>query len=435
VTLRRLALPAATTAALLIAAAPAATAAPVGVTPPSGATTAAQAAAGWLATQLVDGNHLNFGTDLNIGGTTDAILAFDAAGVGQASAAKATAWLAGAGILTQYVGDGTTRSIAGAAAKAMLVAHAQGIPVTSFGGRDLRAALLARLATSGRFPDLVPAGQFDSSSVFNQSVEVLALSQDSAGAPAAAVSALTAAQCPDGSFPFAFDDPTCAPDADTTGLAVQALVAVGQTAAAGRALDRLAKMQEPDGGFKSADFVPAQGDPIPGVENSNTTGLVAQALRAGGQGTAADKAVTFLLGLQVGCGGPAAARGAIAFTPKGAIDAGAAAATAQAIPGVVGVPVNEISSAGAIATAPRLACAPPTTVPPTTAPPTTTPPTTTPATTASLPGAAAPGGGGGLANTGSPVGVLSVLAVALLGVGIGLVRAGRRRASRALPAR
>src|SRR5262249_23117113 len=152
-------------------------------------TASAPAAAGWLATGLVDGNHLETsfnGTSFpDQGLTADAVLAFDAAKVGQDAAARATTWLAGQ--VTAYVGDGTTESYAGAHAKLALVAEAQGLNPEAFGGRHLLTELRALRAPSGRFSDTSQFGDF--SNGFSQSLAILALHRaGGSGAPAAAVS-------------------------------------------------------------------------------------------------------------------------------------------------------------------------------------------------------------------------------------------------------
>jgi hypothetical protein len=385
-----------------------------------GATTTepAPAAAGWLATRLVDGNHLEVSFDgqsfPDAGLTADAILAFDGAGVAQSAAAAATTWLAGAATLSGYIGDGDAESYAGAHAKAALVALAQGLDPTDFGGRDLLAELRDLQATSGRFSDRSQFGDFSNS--IGQSLALISLDRaGGTGAPAAAVAYLVGSQCDNGGFPLNFEQPQCTVDPDSTAFAVQALLAVGQDGPAGEALDYLGSIQAADGGFGGSGPTAA--------ENSNSTGLVVPALRAGGRDAAADRAVGYLLARQVGCGGQPVDQGAIAYDTTPFTVATAVRATAQAVLGLSGTGLAQVSASGAAADAPRLACAPPTTVPPTTVPPTTQPPTTAAPT---APGAGA-GGGGSLPATGTPVGVLSGVAALLLVSGAGLVLIGRRR--------
>jgi len=78
------------------------------------------AAAGWLARQLTDGDHFEvaFGPDVfpDQGLTIDAVLAFAAARTSDSFGARATTWLARPDIMLGYIGDGGTESYAGATA-------------------------------------------------------------------------------------------------------------------------------------------------------------------------------------------------------------------------------------------------------------------------------------------------------------------------------
>ncbi|ACU36235.1 prenyltransferase/squalene oxidase repeat-containing protein [Actinosynnema mirum] len=342
------------------------------------------AAGGWLSRQLVGGDHLETTFDgvayPDHGLTADAVLAFAAAGVGRDSGARATAWLAKPENLPQYLGDGTTESYAGAHAKVALLAQVQGVDPAAFGGVDLITRLLARQAPSGRFSDQSQFGDF--SNGITQSLAVIALERHGS-APQAAVDYLVGQACAGGGFPQKLEQATCEPDVDTTGYAVQALLAAGKSTEAGKALDWLTSAQDANGGF--ADLSPA---PKP---NANSTGLAAQALRVGGRAAAADKAVAFLTGLQVACSGVEANRGAIAYDSTGFDASTATRATAQAVLGVAGVGLTTLKTSDN-ADAPTLKCdaqPPTTTTGPTT---TTTTSTTAPTTTsnASTPAATAP---------------------------------------------
>src|SRR6185369_9479167 len=88
----------------------------------------------------------------------------------------------------------------------------------------------------------------------------------------------------------------CDNQVDATALVEQALLAVGDQAGAKVGLDWLVSQQKADGGFtdEAVKTLP---------ENANSTGLAAQALRVGGRTAAADKAVAYLLARQVGCTG------------------------------------------------------------------------------------------------------------------------------------
>src|SRR6266545_1854331 len=305
-------------------------------------TAPAPAAATWLATQLVDGNHLETSFDgtayPDAGLTADAVLAFDAAKVEQDAAARATTWLATPDVLTGYIGNGGTESYAG------------------------------------------------------------------------------------GGFPLNFGQSVCTPDVDTTGFVVQALLAVCRTMPA-RALDWLESVQKPDGGFGGSGPTAA--------ENSNSTALAAQALRAGGRIEAADRAVAYLIARQVACTGETADCGAVAYDESGFDVATAVRATAQATPALAGVGLADVSATGAVPTGPQLACAAPTPTPTPTATATATPtvvrPTPTHTSTRAAPAGAA--GGSPLPATGTPTGALTGAAVLLLAAGGGLLVLGRQRRS------
>ena len=122
----------------------------------------------------------------------------------------------------------------------------------------------------------------------------MALARTPDGAPASAVDYLVGQQCPDNGFPLLFEQEVCVSDVDSTAMIVQALLAVEHPAAA-EGLDWLVARQHSNGGF--ADSPPTH------TVNSNSTGLAAQALRAGGRRTAADAAVDYLRQRQVGCEG------------------------------------------------------------------------------------------------------------------------------------
>jgi len=410
---------------------------PATATPASAASTAAAptttapaaAAAGWLATRLVGGNHLetsfNGSSFPDQGLTVDAVLAFDAAKVGQDAATRATTWLAGQ--VAAYAGNGTTESYTGAHAKLALVAEVQGLDPEAFGGRHLLTELRALQAPSGRFSDTSTFGDF--SNGVTQSLAILALHRaGGSGVPAAAVNFLAGSRCQDGGFPVFFGSSPCTSDPDATGFAVQALLAVGRTTPVTRALNWLVSTQQPDGGFGP---VVEKENKKTVAENSNSTALAAQALRAGGRIAAADRAVGYLVARQVGCSGAPANRGAIAYDKTGFAAGTAPRATAQAVPALAGVGLVDVSSSGAAGPAPRLACASPTPTPTSTPPPAThtAAPTATPTATATGSGGAAGGaaGGGALPATGSPTGALTGAAALLLAAGTGLVVLGRQR--------
>ncbi|GAA3211958.1 prenyltransferase/squalene oxidase repeat-containing protein [Dactylosporangium siamense] len=323
----------------LIAAAPAAASAPTVNRP--------DAAAGWLARQLVDGERFEVVFDgvayPDQGLTIDAILAFAAAKASGTNAGKATAWLARPEILTGYIGDGT-EAYAGATAKLALAVQVRGGSPAAFGGVDLITRLRGLQAPSGRFNDRSAFGDY--SNQFTQAFALLALSRTPAGAPATGATYLAGTRCADGGYPLYYDQPACVSDVDATALAVQALLAVHRPADAAPAIAWLVSRQAGDGSYTDGA----------GVVNANSTGLAAQALAVAGRPVAWLKARGFLLTLQVRCTGPAADRGAIAYTPAGFDPATAVRATAQAVPGLTGQGLAALTSAGSKAAAPVLAC-------------------------------------------------------------------------------
>jgi hypothetical protein len=360
----------------------------------------APSAAAWVAGQLVDGNHLqtiyNGTASPAPGPTADAVLALDAAKVGQDAATRATAWLLSKAVMAGYLGDGRSESYAGAHAKLALVAQAQGVDPTAVAGRDLIGELRARQAKSGRFSDKSQYGDF--SNAITQSLAILALHRAGGAAePAAAVDYLAGSRCSGGGFPQDFGKKVCVPDADATGFAVQALLVAGRTGTAGAALDWLASVQKADGGFGGSGPTAA--------ENSNSTALAALALRAGGRTAAADRAVAYLTARQVGCGGKAANRGAVAYDVKGFAAGTALLASVQAVPALAGTGLAEVSSTGAAQQAPPVDC-------------TSASPTASPATGSASPRAA----------SGPPTaGILAGVAAVLLAVAGGLVLLRRQR--------
>jgi hypothetical protein len=305
----------------------------------------ADAAAGWLARQLVDGERFEseFGGEKfpNQGGTIDAIFAFAAARASDTNAEKAITWLAKPEITTGYLGTGT-ESYAGPHAKLLLatqVLHKNG---TSFGGVNVEAGLRARLTPSGRFSDRSDFGDF--SNAFTQSLALIALDRTSGGAPASSVTFLAGTQCADGGFPQDFGQTPCVSDVDSTSMVVQALRATGDDTNAGEGTTWLAGRQNPDGGFSLGTA----------ASNANSTGLAAQTL-AGHRPVAAVKARQFLRSLQQGCSAPVANRGAISYDATGFDAATAPRATAQAVLGLTGVKFANLNGGGK-PQAPTLAC-------------------------------------------------------------------------------
>jgi hypothetical protein len=307
------------------------------------------AAAGWLARQFVDGDHL----ETDFGGTSfpdqgltiDAVFAFAAARVSGTAGAAATRWLALPDNVSTYTGGGGTESYAGPTAKLMLAAEVQGRNPRSFAGVDLRARLLDLLTSSGRFSDRSAFGDF--SNAFGQSYAIVALNRIGR-TPPSAVAFLAGQQCADGGIPLDFGVQPCAGDVDATALAVQALRSSGRTVAANQGLAWLASRQQRDGGFAALEGT--------GTPNANSTGVAGQAFADAHRVVPAVRAGIFLARLQLRCSAAAADRGAIPFDRTGFDPATATRATPQAVLGLTGVGLSRLSAAGSKSAAPVLAC-------------------------------------------------------------------------------
>jgi hypothetical protein len=334
--LRRLALP----LVALVSAAVVAVPAPAQA---AGTTDPAAGAAGWLARQLTDGDHLETefsGTKYpDQGLTIDAVLAFVAADVAGASVTKAVDWLTSPSNVSGYIGDGAAESYVGGTAKLAYLATVLGEDPTSFGGVDLVARLGDRLDASGQYKDKSAFGEF--SNVFGQALAILALSRTPGGAPTGAVQFLAGVQCADGGFPV-FYGPCDTGDPDGTAMAVQALLAGGDPTTAAEGLTwLLARQDGVSGGFAGTGT---------GGLNANSTALAAQALRASGKDSEAGRAAAFLASLQVGCAGPTEHVGAIALSrldpavPDSGFQLGnAPRATAGAVLGLAGVNLSGLT--------------------------------------------------------------------------------------------
>lgn len=401
----------------------------------------------YLEQQLIAGGHhfsVSFdGVDYpDHGVTADAVLALDAAGTGQAEAARATAWLAGD--VVGYVGFGDPAEVgAGAVAKLLNVAVAQGVDPTSFGGYDLLGTLKGLERPTGRFSDVSKYGDY--SNTFGQSFALIGLDRAGETVSTNSRAYLLAQQCPNGGFKLYMDDAGCTTDADAdpdaTAMAVQALIAVGGApAAAGDGLDYLATRQAASGGVGG-------GGPTSGV-NANSTGLAGQAFLAGGRTAPARAAVAYLTGLQYDCTFPAALRGGIAYDAAafaGTKKAGATAtpvdqdrrSTSQALLALAGTPLAAVTAAGADAVAPSFACAAPSTSPSASTQPSGSPTVTDSAgsgdedgtTDSGVDAGSAPTGS--LAQTGSDLLLPVGLGLALVLVGALAVAASRRRGAHA----
>ncbi len=306
----------------------------------------ASAAATWMASKLTDDAHAKGDQGL----TADVIMGLASADTGGAVQKKATDWLeANAGAYIESKG-GPGTVFAGGLAKLTLVAAVEHRDPKDFGGHDLVKTLTARMQENGRFTDKNPTG--DGSQQFTQSLAVLAL-QRTGGAPAKAVDFIAGSRCPDGGFPLGLGatPATCKSHMDSTGLAVQALLGSGRTAAVRPALDWLVKQQLPGGGFPDNSMGSGA------KANSNSTALAVQALAAGGRTEAAAKGVAWLRSRQVNCSAPAKDRGAVGFLEPKA-DGMALRATAQVVPALAGRSLAQVDAADSAPDLEKITCVP-----------------------------------------------------------------------------
>ncbi|MGI5502556.1 LPXTG cell wall anchor domain-containing protein [Lentzea sp. CA-135723] len=300
----------------------------------------------WLAAQFVGGSHLLKGPDLvDPGLTADGVYALAAAGVGRSTAAQAAAWLGEPDQMLALVGDGDAESYVGGLVKLALVAQTLGTDPHSFAGVDLLERLGPLQEESGRFRDRTDP-EWDQTNAFTQALAIIVLKRagESFEKPLAYQ---VSTQCPDGGFPIAFGQATCKSDVDGTAMVLQALLAAGEKSAAPKALTWLVGQQQADGGFPAATA----------GSNANSTGLAVGALVAGERGAAADKAVAYLKSLQVGCSGPDAQRGGVAYDAAGFELYPAIRATTQAMLGLARVSLADVSAASATPGVPAIDCA------------------------------------------------------------------------------
>jgi hypothetical protein len=326
-------------------------------------TNRSDAAAGWLGRQLTSdhvifNDEFSF---VDYGLTADVVLALDSAGVGKVAARKATKQLKVHA--PEYTGDTAFENhagfYAGSFAKLLNVAAAQNADPRHFGGSD-RNNLIASLRSlecgsgkrascpasdNGRFSDISTGGDF--SNTIGQSLALIGLERTTKKGPSMqSVKYLRHQQCDNGSFPLALSTVGCTASVDATAFAVQGLLATGRKKATKAALEGakwLKRQQNPNGSF-TAD----------GVRNANSTGLAGQALLAAGLDSAAARANSFLRSLQVGCGGKAANRGLVHYAKHA--DGDPVRATSQAVPALAGVGLADVTKKGALHKLPTLRC-------------------------------------------------------------------------------
>jgi hypothetical protein len=204
------------------------------------------------AVEYIRGQQAADGSFGPLGQTMDAVLALKAAGVNPAGVTRGGQ--SAAGFLRAQVRTATSP---GAAGKAAIGAVALGIDP-----RNVAGVNLVKVITDGYDP---ATGRY-AGDEFSQSIAMIALVVAGEPVPAAATQALITAQLEDGGWGFdGFSD------ADTTAIAVQALVAVNAPRGGWdvRATAYFAANQYADGGWGYFD-----------ESNANSTAFVVQALLA-----------------------------------------------------------------------------------------------------------------------------------------------------------
>lgn len=264
------------------------------------ATTPEVGAASYLVSQLAaGGHHLSTTFDgtpyADYGLTNDAILALATTGAGQTEMGRAADYMVANG--SAYYGAGAER-YSGSLAKQIVMLKATGRSTGAL-VTDLRGLE----AANGRFSDKSEYGDYSNN--LSQSWALIALKRSGVNPSANAIAFLKSQQCTDGGFKLNPGDTGCASDPDATSFAVQALAAVGDSAAATRGADYLAGKQQASGGVGGGSTTSAV--------NSNSTGLAAVAFSVTGKSANAARATAFVKSLQFGCDAPAPLRGAIAY--------------------------------------------------------------------------------------------------------------------------
>ena len=168
-----------------------------------------------------------------------------------------------------------------------------------------RGQLVSGGLVDGRFHDTSTFGDF--SNGFGQALNIMALSHSVAGVPRSAGAFLLAQQCPAGGFRLIYDATAPAPstrgcaidgeaDTDATSMAIAAMESLPASAEVAASTKKAAdwlvtKQDDASGGF--------HGTGPTATPNANSTGLALQALRALGRTAAVDKGVVYLRSLQL----------------------------------------------------------------------------------------------------------------------------------------
>ncbi len=233
----------------------------------------------------------------------------------------------------------------------------------------------ALLATPAATAAPVQAGLFGAADptydgVFRQSLSLLAYVAADQTPPKESVDWLLDQQCPDGGFQAFRESTTSAclasdpvayagEDTNSSGMAAAALQAIGQTAAASRALTWLDAAQNADGGFPYF---------VGGDSDANSTAAVLFATNNAGRAPSqvargATSAADFLAALAVGCAGAAAGDdGGFAFQDYGTGLVANDAASVQASLALTGVRLPFVAPSSS-PSVPRADCPTPTSTP------------------------------------------------------------------------
>lgn len=225
------------------------------------------ASTAWLlAQQDASGGFPGYSGDLDVGVTTDAVMALAAASDTDpsvdAAVDKAVAYLAGNG-------DAYAQTGAGQAAKLALAAVAGGRNPRSFVGVDLFDEMQNPPTTSVENPISGIWGD----SLYAHALVMLAFSAMGELPPDSALEPLRATQSADGGWAFDGSTDAGAADSNTTSMIIQALVAAGfgDSDLIPPALAFLETLRAPDG----SGYAYGPGEPL--ATDSNSTALVAQA--------------------------------------------------------------------------------------------------------------------------------------------------------------
>ncbi|MFI9626691.1 prenyltransferase/squalene oxidase repeat-containing protein [Streptomyces sp. NPDC052042] len=266
------------------------------------------AATRWLTDRLKDGEQVVDQPSVyrNHQATTEVVLALAAIDAKNPAARTAAAFLDRPENTDAYLyPEGEEKAPdATAAARLALVAQATGRDPRAFGGHDLLDDLVQNVCRSGSdapepVPGCVTKGDFRTAGqAEGQALAVITLLSGGVRPPADAVTRLAALQCDDGGFTSMLLEPGgwCDSEAGATGLATLTLQAAGGHAAeVAEARAYLRKTQQSTGAWPSVSYNT--------TGSAYATGLAAQAMRALGDTARADAAVSWLSREQMPDGG------------------------------------------------------------------------------------------------------------------------------------